>query len=68
MQLQQTALRFTAELSRTGFEDVSRILRVGYRGHALRFAGLVLTARQRSARQARHLLQQVEQTALSLST
>ncbi len=61
MQLQHLSLRFIAELSGTGPGTVSRILRVGYRGRALRFAGLVLTARQRSARQARTLLRQVEQ-------
>ncbi|HEY5911388.1 MAG TPA: radical SAM protein [Verrucomicrobiae bacterium] len=60
MRLQQLALRFTTELSGTGFGDVSSILRVGHRGHALRFAALVLTARRRSARQARKLLHQVE--------
>jgi hypothetical protein len=61
MQLQHLSLRFIAELSGTGPSVVSRILRVGHRGRALRFAGLVLTARQRSARQARTLLRQVEQ-------
>ena len=61
MQLQELALRFTAELSETGFSDASRILRVGCRGHGLKFATLILTARQRSARQARKLLRQVEQ-------
>jgi radical SAM superfamily enzyme YgiQ (UPF0313 family) len=65
MELQKMALRFTAELSGTGFRDVSRILRVGYRGHALRFAALVLTARRRSARQARRLLRQVEHATTS---
>ncbi len=53
------ALRFTAELSGTGLTDISRILGVGQRGQALRFAALVLTARRRSARQARSLLARV---------
>jgi radical SAM superfamily enzyme YgiQ (UPF0313 family) len=61
MQLEHLSLRFIAELSGTGLGAVSQILRVGYRGRALRFAMLVLTARQRSARQARMLLRQVEQ-------
>jgi hypothetical protein len=61
MQLQHLSLRFIAELSGTGVGTVSRILRVGYRGRALGFAGLFLTARQRSARQGRMLLRQVEQ-------
>ena len=61
MQLQHLALQFTAELSGTGFSDISRMLRVGHRGHGLKFASLILTARRRSARQARKLLRQVEQ-------
>jgi len=61
MQLQHLSLRFIAELSGTGLVAVSQILRVGHRGRALRFATLILTARQRSARQARRLLRQVEQ-------
>ena len=61
MQLQHLSLRFIAELSGMEPGTVSRILRVGYRGRALRFAGLLLTARHRSARQARLLLRQVEQ-------
>ncbi len=65
MQLQHLSLRFIAELSGTGPGTVSRILRVGCRGRALRFAGLVLTARQRSARQARTLLRQVEQAMVA---
>ena len=44
---------------------VSDILRVGYRGRALRFAGLLLAGRQRSARQARMLLRQVEQAMVA---
>jgi radical SAM superfamily enzyme YgiQ (UPF0313 family) len=61
MELQRLALQFTAELSGTGFSDISRMLRVGHRGHGLKFASLILTARRRSARQARTLLRQVEQ-------
>lgn len=65
MQLQHLSLRFIAELSGTGWGAVSQILRVGYRGRAVRFAALVLTARQRSARQARMLLRQVEQAMVA---
>ena len=38
---------------------------MGYRGRALGFAGLVLRARQRSARQARMLLREVEQAMVA---
>ena len=61
MQLQRLALRFTAELNRMHHDRVSHIVRVGHRGHGLKFAGTVLYARQRSVKQARLLLQQVEQ-------
>jgi radical SAM superfamily enzyme YgiQ (UPF0313 family) len=61
MQLQHLSLRFIAELSGTGPGTVYQILRVGCRGRALKFAGLFLTARKRSARQARMLLRQAEQ-------
>ena len=61
MQLQHLALRFTAELNRMHHDRVSHIVRVGHRGHGLKFAGTVLYARQRSVKQARLLLQQVEQ-------
>jgi radical SAM superfamily enzyme YgiQ (UPF0313 family) len=67
MQLQQLALRFTAELSRIGFNDVSQILRVGYWGHGMKLATMILAARQRSSRQALMLLQQVEQAMASNS-
>jgi radical SAM superfamily enzyme YgiQ (UPF0313 family) len=61
MQLQHLALQFTAELNRMKHDCVSHILRVGSRGHGLKFAGTILYARQRGTRQARMLLQQVEQ-------
>ena len=61
MQLQRLALRFTAELNRMHHDRVSHIVRVGYRGHGLKFAGTILYACQRSVKQARLLLQQVEQ-------
>ena len=61
MQLQHLSLRFINELSGNGPRTIARILRVGCRGRALGFAGLVLQARQRSARQARMLLRHLEQ-------
>ncbi len=61
MQLQHLSLRFIDELSGSGVGTVARILRVGYRGRALGLASLLLRARQRSARQARILLSEVEQ-------
>jgi len=61
MQLQHVALQLIAELNWMKHDCVSHILRVGYRGHGLKFAGTILYARQRSARQARMLLKQVEQ-------
>ena len=39
---------------------VANVLRVSRRGHGLKFAGLLLSARRRSAQQARVLLEQVE--------
>jgi radical SAM superfamily enzyme YgiQ (UPF0313 family) len=65
MQLQHLSLRFIHELGGTGPGTIARILRVGYRGRALAFAGLVVTARRRSARQARMLLREVEQAMVA---
>jgi hypothetical protein len=65
MQLQHLSLRFIHELGGTGPGAIARILRVGYRGRALAFAGLVVMARQRSARQARMLLREVEQAMVA---
>ncbi len=69
MQLQHLALQLIAELNWMKHDSVSHILYVGYRGHGMKFAGTILYARQRAARQARMLLQQVEQAmAANLST
>jgi hypothetical protein len=65
MQLQHLSLRFIHELSGTDPGTIARILNVGYHGRALGFATLVLRARQRSARQARMLLRQVEQAMVA---
>lgn len=61
MQLQQVALQLIAELNRVERGRVSQILQVGQRGHALKFAGAILYARQRATGQARMLLKHVEQ-------
>jgi radical SAM superfamily enzyme YgiQ (UPF0313 family) len=65
MQLQHLALQFTSELNWTKHDSVSHILRVGYRGHGLKFAGTILYARQRAAKQARMLLKQMEQAMVA---
>ena len=65
MQLQHLALQFIAELNRMKHDSVSRILRIGYRGHGLKFTGTILYARQRFVSQARTLLKQVEQAMVA---
>ncbi len=65
MQLQHLALQFTAELNWMKHDSVSHILRVGYRGHGLKFAATILYARHRAAKQARMLLKQVEQAMVA---
>ncbi len=65
MQLQHLALQFIAELNRMKHDSVARILRVGYRGHGLKFAGTILYARQRFVSQARMLLKQVDQAMVA---
>jgi radical SAM superfamily enzyme YgiQ (UPF0313 family) len=65
MQLQHLALQFSSVLNWMKHDSVSHILRVGYRGHGLKFAGTILYARQRAAKQARMLLKQVEQAMVS---
>ena len=60
-QLQQVALQMTIELNPTDHQNVSHVLRVGFRGRAPRLAAMLLAARYRSVRQARMLLKQVEQ-------
>lgn len=59
-ELQRIALQFTARLSKTGLATAARILTVGHRARALRFAGLVLSGRQRSGKQAQMLMRQLE--------
>jgi len=61
MQLQQVALQLMIELNPMGYDSVSHILRTGYHGNALKFAAMLIAARERSIRQARILLKQVEQ-------
>ena len=60
MQLQYWALKLTSELDRMKSGIVAHALQVGRRGHALKFAATLLSARQRTAKQARMLLDRVE--------
>jgi radical SAM superfamily enzyme YgiQ (UPF0313 family) len=65
MQLQHLALQLTTELNWMKHDSASHILRVGYRGHGLKFAATMLFVRQRLARQARMLLKQVKQAMVA---
>ena len=65
MQLQQVALRYTAELNRMKSDSVANILQIGKRGDGLKFAGTILYARRRAARQAQMLLHLVEQAMMT---
>jgi radical SAM superfamily enzyme YgiQ (UPF0313 family) len=65
MQLQHVALQLIAELNWMKYDSVSQILRVGYRGHGLKFAATMLYVRQRLVSQARMLLKQVEQAMVA---
>ena len=65
MQLQHLALQLIAELNWMKHDSVSRILRIGYRGHGLKFAAMMLSVRQRLAKQGRMLLKQVEQAMVA---
>ena len=61
VQLQYWALKITSELGRLNFGVIANVLRIGFRGQALKFALTILSARHRTARQARRLLRQVEE-------
>ena len=52
----------SSELDRMNAGAVANVMRVGRRGGAKMFAGLILAARSRVAKQARELLTRVEQT------
>lgn len=65
MQLQHWTLRLTRELDRMNVRAVAHALRVGYRGDALKFSTLILTARKRLTRQADRLLVQLEQAMVA---
>ncbi|MBP8259028.1 MAG: B12-binding domain-containing radical SAM protein [Verrucomicrobia bacterium] len=60
MQLQYWALKLASELNRMTSDSVVRVLRVGRQGRAMKFAAALLSARHRTACQARRLLEQVE--------
>ena len=62
MQLQRSTLKLTSELDRMNAGAVANVMRVGRRGGAKMFAGLILAARSRVAKQARELLTRVEQS------
>jgi radical SAM superfamily enzyme YgiQ (UPF0313 family) len=61
MQLQYWALKLASELDRMNYAAVAHVLRVGRRGRGLKFAATLLSARHRSAKQARMLLKRVKQ-------
>ena len=61
MQLQYWALKLTRELDRMNGDAVAHALRVGRRGGAPKFAAILLSARNRIVKQARTLLDRVEQ-------
>ncbi|MFC1737135.1 B12-binding domain-containing radical SAM protein [Candidatus Hydrogenedentota bacterium] len=61
MQLQYSTLTLTRELDRMNSAAIARVMRVGRRGGALKFAAMVLSARSRMMKQTRMLLDQVEQ-------
>lgn len=61
MQLQYSTLTLTRELDRMNRKAVAHVLRVGRRGGALKFAAMILSARSLTVKQARTLLDRVEQ-------
>jgi len=61
MQLQHWTLKLTSELDRMTAGTVGHAMRVGRRGDATRFAAMTLSARRRTVKQARTLLDRVEQ-------
>jgi radical SAM superfamily enzyme YgiQ (UPF0313 family) len=61
MQLQYWTLKLTRELDRMNSGAVAHALRVGRRGGATKFAAILLSARSRIAKQARTLLDRLEQ-------
>ncbi len=61
MQLQQWTLKLTSELDRMNAGAVANVMRVGRRGGAKKFAALIMAARNRMGKQARGLLERVEQ-------
>ena len=61
MQLQYSTLTLIRELDRMNRMAVAHVLRVGRRGDALKFAAMILSARSLTVKQARTLLDRVEQ-------
>ena len=62
MQLQYWTLKLTRDLDRMTGSAVAHALRVGRKGGATKFAVLLLSARNRIVKQARMLLDRLEQT------
>ena len=60
MLLQRSTLKLTRELDRINHKTIANVLGVGRRGGSLKFAGKVLTARSKTAKQAMTLLDRVE--------
>lgn len=59
-ELQRWALRLTCELDRLSAGAVAHALRIGRRAEASKFAAILLAARNRTVKQARKLLAQLE--------
>lgn len=68
VQLQHATLTLTSDLNRLNHESIAHVLRVGRRGGALKFGAMALSARRRTAQQARTLLAQVEQAMAANAT
>jgi len=61
MQLQYWALKLTRDLNRMSRDAITHALRVGHRGSATKFAATLLSARGRIRKQARTMLDRMEQ-------
>jgi hypothetical protein len=61
LQLQYSTLTLIRELDRMNRMAVAHVLRVGRRGDALKFAAMILSARSLTVKQARTLLDRVEE-------
>lgn len=64
MQLQYLTLKLISELDRINHRVTYQVFRTGQRGGSLKFAGKVLAARGKTAKQARKLLSRVERVMM----